>query len=605
MSGDRVTTGRLVTKLFLRRLVDNDVISPNADRHESLAVIYGLVVSLAIFATFFVSTDYLAAFIQLPGPTALSALSDRFLFIAASIAISGLATLMVWDALAIEPRDAAILGPLPIPSRTITWAKLAAAVVFGTVLAVALNAVPSVLYPVFLTLNMRGVGGAGLVGLIAGHTISVVMAGLFGFFGVLAVRGLLRLLIGERGFRRVSSVVQSALVVCVVTALLMAPTVRRPEVPRWVAGVTAAHWPVRPVLWYLGVNETLTGHIVADAPVVLPPRFSFVEFARAQDEADRAAYRSVTPRLAALARTGWLSVLVAAALGVLTFLWNNHRLPDQSVAAGTKSPVSAVVLRIVGWLTRRDPQAQAGFFFSWQTLTRSAPHRTIVAVAVAAGCTHLLMTLAAGTLHADDLRSMPLGLFGISIAVLVPLMAAVRYAVTVPSELAANWTIRMAWNGDERGYLTGVKRAALVMLGTIPLLLLVPLHVVLFGFAIAVVHSLFGFLVAIVTLDGLFLGYRKFPFACSYVPIENPKLLWPVGLTTILLVTYGFADMERLALQTSLGTEGLGAALCGIVLLIKLVDRAQRRERRSVNFDERPAPATQRLDLFERAAIRD
>ena len=76
---DDASAGRLVLRLFLRRLIDNDVISPHADRHESLAVLGGLVVSLAIFVTFFVSSAYLSAFIQLPGPTALSALSDRFL----------------------------------------------------------------------------------------------------------------------------------------------------------------------------------------------------------------------------------------------------------------------------------------------------------------------------------------------------------------------------------------------------------------------------------------------------------------------------------------------------------------------------------------------
>src|SRR5207248_11773638 len=64
----------------------------------------------------------------------LSALSDRFLFIAASITISALATLIVWDALALEARDAAILGPLPIAARTITQSKLAAVIVFGAVL---------------------------------------------------------------------------------------------------------------------------------------------------------------------------------------------------------------------------------------------------------------------------------------------------------------------------------------------------------------------------------------------------------------------------------------------------------------------------------------
>jgi hypothetical protein len=105
--------------------------------------------------------------------------------------------------------------------------------------------------------------------------------------------------------------------------------------------------------------------------------------------------------------------------------------------------------------------------------------------------------------------------------------------------------------------------------------------------------------------DSLFLGYRQFPFACSYVPIENPKLLWPVGLATVLLVTYAFADLERWALQTPTRTAELSAALGAIVLLVKFIDRTRRRERLPVNFDERPAPATQRLGLLERMANPD
>ena len=160
---------------------------------------------VAVFVTFFLSTNYLAAFIQLPGPTALSALSDRFLFISASMVVSALAALMVWDALALEMRDVAILGPLPISARTIIRAKLAAVLVFGAVLAVALNAIPSVLYPAFLTINMRGMTGGGLLRLIAAHATTMVVAGLFGFFGVLAARGILRLVLRESGFGRVSN----------------------------------------------------------------------------------------------------------------------------------------------------------------------------------------------------------------------------------------------------------------------------------------------------------------------------------------------------------------------------------------------------------------
>jgi hypothetical protein len=596
----------LVLRLFLRRLIDNDVISPNADRHESLAVLFALVVSFAVFVTFLMTWGYLAAFIQLPGPTALSALSDRFLFISASIAVSALATLMVWDALALEPRDAAILGPLPIPSRTIIRAKLAAALIFGTVFAVALNTVPSVLYPLFLTMNLRGMHGRGILQLIAGHATSVVMAGLFGFFSILAIRGIVRLVIGERGFRWVSSTLQSVLVVSTVTAVLFAPTVRQTAVRDWIAGAIAAPWPARPVVWYLGLNETMAGHIVAETPVVLPPRLLFIPSSLTRlDDAGRAGYRTLLPAFAALAKPAWLSVPIVVFLAIATFVWNNRRLPEQTTSGRGRSRIGAIVHSLAGRMTAGNPETRAGFLFTWQTLTRSAPHRTIVAIAVAAGLTHLLIALARNGVHRLALPLTPLGLFAINIMALAPLIAGFRYAVTVPPEWASNWTIRMAWLGDERGYLAGVKRAALVALVTVPLLLLLPLNVALLGFTVAVVHSIYVFLVATTLLDGVFLTYRQFPFACSYVPIQNPKVIWPAGVTTVLTLAYGFSGLERWALQTAARTVGLGATLVAIVVLVTIADRANRRERLPVDFDARPALATQRLGLFEHVIHHD
>ena len=334
--------------------------------------------------------------------------------------------------------------------------------------------------------------GIGILQLIAAHATSVVMAGLFGFFGILATRGALRVMLGERGFRRVSSAVQSALVVCSVTALLLAPTVRATEVRDWIAGVRPAPWPARPVLWYLGMNETLAGRIVAETPVVLPPRFSFLPFPKQQDEAARAAYRRLLPRFGALARAAWLSVPVMAFFGLATFLWNNRRLPEQSTSARAGSFVRVGLRQMAERLTHRNPEAQAGFFFTLQTLIRSAPHRTIVAIGVAAGFTHLLMTLAATGVRPREIQATPLGWFGIAIMMLAALLVGFRYAVTVPPEVRSNWTIRMAWLGDERGYLAGAKRAGLVALVALPLLVLLPLHVAMFGLVTAVVHSAYA-----------------------------------------------------------------------------------------------------------------
>jgi hypothetical protein len=602
---DDAAAGPVVLRLFLRRLIDNDVISPHSDRHESLAVLCSLVVSFAIFVTFLLTSEYLATFIQLPGPTALSALSDRFLFLSASSAVSALAALAVWDALAVEPRDAAVLGPLPIPARTMTRAKLGAAVVFGSVFAVALNAVPSVLYPLFLTMNLRGMAGRGIVQLMAGHATSVVMAGLFGFFGVLATRGLLTLILRERGFRRISSAVQSSLVLCMVTALLLAPTVRKALVHDWVAGATPVRWPADPVLWYLGLNETLAGHVVAETPFVLPPRFSPNAVSTRRDDDSRRAYRALMPRFGALAQRAWLSAPLITCLALVTFLWNNRRLPEQPTAGTAESPFGMGIRRVAEWLTGGDTETQAGFFFTWHTLTRSRPHRTIIATGVAAGITHLLIVLATSGVHRVDPSAMPLGLLGISTMLLLWLIASFRYAVTVPPEVASNWTIRMAWLGDERGYLLGAKRTTLAALVALPLAVLLPLHIVLFGFTVAIAHSVYGFMIATAMLDGLFLGYRQFPFGCSYVPIENPKLVWPAGLATVLLVTYACADVERWALQTVGRAAAFGAGLGALVLLAALIDRSSRRERVDINFDERPGLATQRLGLFESVASRE
>ena len=601
--GDDAMTFRLVTRLFLRRLIDNDLISPHADRHQSLAVLFGFVVSLAVFVTFFLSTPYLSAFIQLPAPAALSALSDRFLFIAASIAISALGALMVWDALALEARDAAILGPLPIAARTITHAKLAAAIVFGAVLTVALNAVPSVLYPAFLTVNIRGIAGAAILRLIAAHATTVTMAGLLGFFGILAIRGMLRLL-GDQPFRRASNGVQSALVVSMVTALLLAPTVRARDVRHWVGDAVVPPWPVGPVLWYLGVNETLAGHVVAETPIVLPPRMPSIASLNRDNQVARAAYRPLLPPFAALARRAWVSLPLVTALALTTFLWTNRRLPDQSAGVPAPSRIRASVRRMAERFTHKDPEAEAGFFFALQTLTRSAPHRTILAIAVAAGLTHALLVLAQSDGRSLDSQATPVGVFAIAIMLLLVLVAGVAYAVAVPAELAANWTIQMAWLGDERRYLAGVKRAAM-LLAAVLLVLLLPLHVALLGMVVAIVHSLLSLLLAVAALDALFLPYRKLPFACSFVPLENPKIVWPAGFVSLLLVTYGFATVEQWVLHAAVRTIALGVVLGAFALLVKAIDRARRRERRPVRFDDRPAFATQRLGLFEHLAMHD
>ncbi len=601
-AGENMTPFRLMTRLFVRRLVDNDLVSPHADRHDSLALVYAVIVSLGVFVTFFISIPYLAALVQLPGSAALSALSDRFLFIAASMSISALAALMTWDALALEARDAAILGPLPLAPRAVARAKLAAAVVFGTLLTIALNVAPSLLYPAFLTLNMRGARGVTVLGLIASHATTVSMAGMFGFAGILAIRGMLRLAAGERTFRRISSAVQTTLVVAMVTALLLALAVRAGDVRRWVEGAPDTPISARPVLWYLGANETLGGRLVAETPLVLPPLLASAAIPTASDELARMRYRAMLPRLEGLAQCAWISFPLVIGLALGTFLLTNRRLPEWSAGARSSSRIRAIIRSGCERHTQADPEAQAGFFFALQTLTRSAPHRTVLAMAVAVGLTHALIVVAQTSRQSLEVGGRPASVYAVAVMLALLVLGGVLYGVNVPAAPAANWTFRMAWGGDERRYLAGVKRAAMILVAAV-LVLLLPLHLVLLGITATVAHSVLSFLFATVALNLMFLPYRQLPFACGYVPPENPKVAWPAAVVGLVSVTYGFASAERTMLETPARLLAFAAALSASALLARAADRRRRQHRRPVDFDGLPRPSTQRLGLFNHVGL--
>ena len=116
---------RLLTRHFLRRLIDDDLISPNADRHESLSMICAMLASLGLFVSVIISTRYLFNPYLTPGVASVSALFDHFLFTSAAMTATALVTLLAWDGLAVDARDASVLGAMPIRSAP-SWRRSSA-----------------------------------------------------------------------------------------------------------------------------------------------------------------------------------------------------------------------------------------------------------------------------------------------------------------------------------------------------------------------------------------------------------------------------------------------------------------------------------------------
>jgi hypothetical protein len=95
------------------------------------------------------------------------------------------------------------------------------------------------------------------------------------------------------------------------------------------------------------------------------------------------------------------------------------------------------------------------------------------------------------------------------------------------------------------------------------------------------------------------LGFRKLPFASSYVPAPNLNTLGSIYAFIFLAGVYAVAWLERFALSTTRGTVVLFVIGVGVLGFIRAVDVWRWRNRGAIELDELPDPATLRLGLAE------
>ena len=250
----------VLTRHFLRRFLENDLISPDADRLQLLVVVGASVISTTLFITVFLSFKY-AATPHTPGQLAILALNDRFFYIALSMVVLALVAVAQWDSLVVDVRDAAILEPLPVRPGTVRRAKLAAVAILGGVAAVAINIAPSIIFPWLVVFGTR-LRVVDMVMLMVAHLTVAVAASVFAYLTIIALRGTLATLLPVSLFARVSPWVQGTLIVVLGTALLVVAPASSDTAQDGFAGRRA----LAPPSWFIGLYEQAAGHILADAP---------------------------------------------------------------------------------------------------------------------------------------------------------------------------------------------------------------------------------------------------------------------------------------------------------------------------------------------------
>jgi len=572
----------LLTKQFLRQFLENDLISPEADRTQLLAVVGALAISLTLFISMFMSAKFIGAFLT-PGQAAVLTLDDKFFYLSLAMIATALMAAVQWDALTIDPRDAGILEPLPVSAGTIRRAKLTAVAVLGGAVAVGLNLFPSVVFPWLLSISFPQMRIVALPGLMSAHAVMTFAAAAFGYLAVIAIRETLTMVLGRRGFAIASPWVQGILIVVLGSALLMLPPSSRRIAQRGFDDWRATS----PPMWFLGAYETLAGGVVADLP-----RKEMTTRQATNDATMSELYARRRPQFPALASRATLAFAMALVIAWAAYLWNARHLPALTAPAAGGRRRWRAGERFANALIVHDGTARAGFYFTLAAMWRSKTHRVTLAGAAAAGFAMVLLALSNADVEPGARPSLrllvtqPL-LYG-------ALLVGFRHIIRVPAELRANWGFQLAWRERDRAFITGVRRAALVALVLPALAVLLPLFIYVLGTQSALLHAALGLAGAIVFLELLLVTYEKVPFTCTYLPSENMKALVPIYAVAFLI---GAANFARMQVQAMISGDPTGILITLAVLFVGLRVASLRRVRRPlVEFDE--APSTfQRLGL--------
>jgi hypothetical protein len=499
----------------------------------------------------------------------LASLGEKEFFICFSMTVMGLVTVIEWEMLFPDRRDYQNLMPLPIRLESLFAAKMVALLGFLAVFSVAINAFSPVM---FTAVVMQKGSMAALAGFARCHAISVFAANSFVFFLCVAIQGVLMNLLGYRAFRRISPYVQYALVVALILMFLLSGRI----VSQLQPGATHNAALVRtfPPLWFLGLYQVQLGW-------------------------RNPAFRD----LAASARMagGW-SVVVALAAYLVSYKRHVQRsLETEHDRAAAPPAAERLVTRLLDGFVLRDPLEQASFYFVWKTLARSPRHKLFLAAYVAAGCAVVFEGLAVLVARGGDswmFRPIP-ELLPVPPILAFFILCGMRHVFAVPAELRANWLFQVADRGEAHRVLSGVRKA-MVVLGILPLfMLLLPMHVVLWGWRAALLHMLFGVVVSWLLMEILLAGFEKLPFTCSYLPGKrNLKVSWPIYLFSFTAYTSGLLTLESWMFQSPLRFLWLGALAAVVRAALFTYRRRVVGLEIALVFDEQPEPLVRTLNLW-------
>lgn len=535
---------RIIYIVFLRRIIDLDLLSAGADTSKLLAQVAALFAGVS-----FLFTAPLILFHGLP-PDALRTM--QHLLIATSMLVIGVLSLLSWESVFPERLDLLVLGPLPVPIQTIFFAKLTALLVAEGLSLLALNSFTGLVWPFLFVPNAEGWGGD--LRSLAAYWAGIFTAAMFTFSTFLAFQELLSLILPRQLFLRFAVWVQAIGFAALVALFILEPSLETPE----------------------ALSSTTNQRLLS----ALPSYWFFGLFQQFNN--------SVFPGTAPLAKRAWIGLAVSFLVAILTVVMGYLRMLRRIVEQPDIGPASSVLSRI---LQSQIGTSGAIFLFSTLTMARSRKHRVLLAFYWGAGAAIVCaMTNPFFAKMANEQQVAPTETYVTASLLLVCLgPGALRALINLPVAARAEWLFRMTEFNKVSVYSRASTRFV-VWLGLVPAWLV--LSVISLArwpgwraFAFTFILGIFGLLVVKISTVGL----RKIPFACSYQPGKGDVhlIFW-----VAVFLLFPVSRLAAKGVQRTL--EAPVSAIClGLVLLVALLYLNRRLPDKAVDeggllFEEEP-----------------
>jgi hypothetical protein len=511
---------RILYRQFLLRVIDLEALSIQADIPRFLGQFAGVLMMLSMVHT----VGLYVSLVSTRSPEEFLAVSWYFehYFIATMMLVVGLFTVIAWDSTFPDRRDAMILAPLPIASRTVLFAKIASSCSIWLLAVLTLNFASGFVLPLVL-----GYAHGGLLGFfryLAAYWFAMLAASGFVYGSVLTVQGLTALLLPRRLFLRLSAILQLAAFGIFLGVYFLQPSLSSPPVlaepqNQWIFASS-------PSFWFFALFNQLNG--------TLPPALGW------------------------LAHRAWigLGLVTAGSLASLLFCYIHtmqKTIEQPDLVPGARGP---------HWTPRLgNSLTMAIVYFTLRSLVRSRQHRVAYAFYLAIVCA-IALSVARGALTARAPVPLTSGFLMSTFMMMLFAVVGLSRVFALPISLTANWVLRIAQLRPTEKYFAAT-RLSLLLIAVVPWWIVAAILSLSFRPAHQVVAHLaiLGGLGSILA-DLSLIEFFKVPFTCSYLPGKSniQYVFWFFAMVIIPLVASA-ANRELHALNHPRELAPLGIVL--------------------------------------------